>query len=224
MDAVLKERPIIFSGDMVRAILEGRKTQTRRVVKGYRIERPTPPKDAFFFDWYRIPSNKWCGTHTISGQGVATTLCPYGVPGDLLWVKESLRGDGEPGGRRVGIVRYAADGWMVIDEGSDVIWEWKRPTLAARFCPRWASRITLKLTDVRVERVQDISEDDAKAEGVESFIYDGAGVWRDYELGQDTWQTTARGSFVGLWDSLNAKRGYSWESNPWVWALTFVKV
>lgn len=190
----MKEHPIIFSGPMVRAILEGRKTMTRRVVK---------------------PSVKCCtvGAYTTdSGSAKPVNVqedgdpwtdisCPYGQPGDRLWVRETwTECDG---------VFYAATDTRPGMNGIPQAW---RPSI---FIPRWASRITLEVTDVRVERVQDISDEDAVREG--TFVNQNAiGVQltnRD--------ETIPRAVFADLWDSINAKRGYSWEANPWVWIIEF---
>lgn len=172
----MKERPILFSGEMVRAILDGRKTQTRRVIK---------------------PQGE---PYTI--EDVDVLKCPYGIPGDRLWVRETfadLRGMGF--GHKWA---YRAD----TPEGSEsdririgygVRW---KPSI---HMPRWASRITLEITDIRVERVQDITYIDAKAEGVE------------YEKGY----TDPREAFATLWNSINAKRDYGWAMNPWVWIIEF---
>jgi hypothetical protein len=92
----------------------------------------------------------------------------------------------------------------------------------ARFMPRWASRITLEIESVRVERVKDISESDAIAEGVE--VVPGEAAYRDYALGPNTWCNDARGSFQTLWDAINAARGFGWDANPWVWVLEFRRV
>jgi len=163
-----RTRPILFSGPMVRAILSGAKTQTRRVI--------TPQPDA------RL---RWgfAGWEDVHGRPLP---CRYGAPGDLLWMRETWR----QGPTATGAYYRATD-----DDGTPAV-RWK-PSI---FMPRALSRITLKLTDVRVERVQDISEADAAAEGVE------------------------RSTFAALWNAINAKRGYSWERNPWVWALTLQQV
>lgn len=175
-----KERPILFSGEMVRAILEGRKTQTRRVMK--------PQPFDLIKSWPANPKN---------GQEIH---CPYGNASDRLWVRETFAEGGmiRPGDK----VSYAAD-W---GEDARVIRRWK-PSI---FMPRWASRITLEITNVRVERLQEITAADAKAEGVEPFLNRDATAWR-------------AGFQVG-WDALNAKRGHSWEKNPWVWVIEFKKV
>lgn len=192
----MKERPILFSGAMVRAILEGRKTQTRRVIPN---------------DWWRCldPDDE-------DDRAAAIPQCPYGVPGDRLWVRETWWQIPEPTARQL---RDGADTWPKVayaaDE-SDVEREenrefgWKlRPSI---FMPRQFSRLTLEITSVRVERVQDISEGDASAEGV----YVGA-----EEPRATSGYYGPRNAYKHLWDSINAKRGHSWESNPWVWVLEF---
>jgi len=171
-----RTRPILFSGPMVRAILSGAKTQTRRVI--------TPQPDA------RL---RWGFTGWEDGHGRALP-CRYGAPGDLLWVRETWCAVD-------GCTAYRADDW--IDAPSDD--EKWHPSI---FMPRAISRITLAITSVRVERVQDISEASAMDEGVE----------------RDTFGEHYRQAFIALWNAINAKRGYSWERNPWVWTLTFQQV
>lgn len=197
----MKERPILFSAPMIRALLDGRKTMTRRVVK--------PQPDEMFNPSSQVALESW------------TIGCPYGRPGDRLWVRETWFPC--PVGKfcpnPTPIPKSLPEGWTVLfaadgDSVSSPL-RWK-PSI---FMPRWASRITLELTSVRVERVQDISEDDAKAEGViEQFRTvvlrpDGG---PDYHI-----PNSYRGGFANLWDSLNAKRGFRWETNPWVWAISF---
>ena len=169
----MKEHPILFSTEMVKAILDGSKTQTRRVIK------PQPwDMDKAYFKVFR--------------KDFGERVCPYEI-GDHLWVRETwwpsqvdLRG-----------VYYKADGVQCK--------KW-RPSI---FMPRWVSRITLEVTGLKVERIQEITEEDAKAEGV-PIIHT--------EIEDISWY---RPSFATLWDSLNAKRVYSWESNPWVQVITF---
>lgn len=215
----MTEHPIIFSGPMVRAILAGRKTQTRRVVK----PQPDARLGADYVDgvWYEQ-----------DGYGDSWPIrCPYGVPGDRLWVRETWRPWPHPD-MWDGIM-YRADGAFVKPDGlSEAQGHWLstecehieerwRPSI---HMPRWASRLTPAVADVRVERVQDISECDSIAEGV-GYGWQMNSGWPDYlnvtngvcELTQDT----ARQSFATLWDSINAKRGYPWAANPWVWAVTF---
>lgn len=202
----MKERPILFSGEMVKAILDGRKTQTRRVMK----PQPIIGEGGSMVDL----GNGWA---VLDGIMAGEWNCPYGKPGDRLWVRETWRAGGIYADiMKIADLNPAADEHIHYradeqDSGVDV---W-RPSI---HMPRWASRITLEVTDIRVERVQDISETDVGAEGIESTLTDpntGNVVER---CPGDRW------AFAGLWDSINAKRGYSWESNPWVWVVEFKRV
>ncbi len=179
-DRTPKERPIVFSGPSVQAILEGHKTQTRRVCK------PQPDNVAWDGEqWYL----------EVFEPKYRQVYCPYGVPGDRLWVRETFQ---YHCGDRYG---YRADGFREND-----LWPW----LPSVHMPRCASRITLEVTDIWVERLQEISYDDAIAEGV---VEDAHGVRSECPQ----W-------FAELWNELNAKRGYPWESNPWVWAISFRRI
>jgi len=189
----MRERPIIFSGPMVRAILDGRKTQTRRAVKSSGIWS-VEDRDGSRWPGYENNYGEW--------QWMA---CPYGQPGDRLWVREcwGLRDTQPKDGPERAVIGYRADGETAAPNGRYQLW---RPSI---HMPRWASRITLEITGVRVERVQDISEEDARAEGVsETCVLPGD-----------------RGSFIPsfgmLWEQINAKRGYGWDVNPWVWVIEF---
>jgi len=204
----MKERPILFKTEMVRAILDGRKTQTRRVIK------PQPPCGLGKLD---VSEPIW--TYTESDR---EWRCPYGQIGDRSWVREAW-GVGSFYDKfapreipELGTPFYRADN----NPRSEVVKKW-RPSI---FMPRWASRITLEITDVRIERVQDISEADAKAEGIFQSGAHGAYAPRYYEawIG-DRCISNESGVYVFrcLWDSINAKRGYSWDSNPFVWVVTF---
>ncbi|MEN0039834.1 MAG: hypothetical protein AAF764_00715 [Pseudomonadota bacterium] len=190
----MTDRPILFSAPMVRALLAGRKTQTRRVAKFQ-------------------PSDK-------ADRDVATAVCwPKTAEGDRLWVREAFADANDHG---VETILYRADGHRVefdlfdvnpedlpnsydfatwaaaLEAGVEGRW---RPSI---FMPRWASRLTLVVTDVRVQRLCDIDGLDAIAEGVTRV--EGEAPWR---------------SFKHLWDSLNAARGFGWVENPWVVATTF---
>ncbi len=196
-------RPILFSGPMVRAILEGRKTQTRRVIK---------PK------WSRC-----LDLDDEADRAKAVAQCPYGAPGGRLWVREtwaaSLDSDGDM--QEPIIYRATYDdslyGPLVarFDVRATEIWDvvgntgW-RPSI---HMPRAYSRITLEITGVRVERVQDITVKDAEREGCDQPD------WPRYYKGDAVFD--AREAFLHLWDSINGPRGYSFESNPWVWVVEF---
>ena len=202
----MNEKPILFSAEMVRAILDGRKTQTRRVIK------PQPP-DGFVWCQWAADEALFCRScDDYMGKNGQWIKCPYGQSGDRLWVREAWK-----------LWSNATDWYVVTYPATGIathpirclrdlrVLE-KRGIKAARFMPREFSRITPRVTGVRVERVQEITEDDAKAEGA-ALAYDG-----DYSPHQGF---NHRGGFMALWDSINAKRGFSWDANPWVWAVEF---
>ena len=192
----MKERPILFSAPMVRAILSGAKTQTRRVMK-VRCHSICENDDGKLWPWsedVELAEDFW---HP----------CPFGQPGDRLWVRETWGALPHMlGGFQRESLRYRADGEYQNEHGA---WRW-RPSI---HMPRWASRITLEITDVRVERLQDISGMDAKREGVSVPAHipeDGADL--DY----------ARRGFRRLWEEIHG--GGAWEKNPWVWVIKFKKL
>jgi hypothetical protein len=226
----MTERPILFSTPMVRAILAGRKTQTRRIIKPQPQEIEGLEIEAGTFKHYE----KTC---LCVGRVITTTRCPYGKPRDSLWVRETwLEWDNEDLGVEPGhpsTLRYRADG-----EIPTVRW---KPSI---FMPRWASRITLEITGIRVERLQDISEQDAKAEGCFFTDYgrmcfhqkrppcdvDACPAPENTHPQRDgwSWQTTgsheqclgsARNAYGNLWQSINGAG--SWDVNPWVWVIEF---
>ena len=179
----MKEHPIIFSGESVRAILDGRKTQTRRVVK------PQPTEMG-----YGAPL--WSkGDHSIGGKIELAKWCPYGQPGDRLWVRETWTDE-------YGDLCYRADGEISAGKGDGPGWSagWKSPF----HMRREDSRITLEIVNVRVERLQEISEADTLAEGV--YPPDNPKDWK--------------ANFGVFWNTINAKRA-PWATNPWVWVLEF---
>jgi hypothetical protein len=220
-DAVI-ERPILFSDAMVQAILDGRKTQTRRLVK------PQPPTQEAVraragdgYDWEAVRPGSaefwpvgpvWavrnCG-------GSASIRCPYGAAGDRLWVREAwnahaLTGAGEP----VSIhYRAGGPGRQIAQAPNDAWWHEPPRWTPSIHMPRWASRLTLEVVSVRVERLHAITEDDAKAEGaelVEPFLdLDAPATYRD--------------GFAALWTRINHERA-PWLSNPWVWVVEFRRV
>lgn len=190
-------RPILFSGPMVRALLEGRKTQTRRVIK--------------FKPWHQIEERDdgkpWPWMYDDDNSADCWVPCPYGQPGDLLWVREKWapQADCEASAERWNsertgpkpLLHFAAD-----QDADPWISKW-RPSI---HMPRWASRLTLRITDVRVQRLADISEADAIAEGITLPPGPGYGP-------------IVRSTFTVLWDSINGQG--SFDSSPWIWALTF---
>lgn len=246
MCTAVKERPILFSGEMVRAILNGRKTQTRRVVK----PQPEYHVDAGIMETYpRVCGPEWFEPVVIdrhgeeqpgeevfgiySEDGEYGCKCPY-PPGTRLWVRETwLELDkehwwdssqpkeatyltGEHWGERKNGIAYRAS---TDTEGDDIRREYGYKWRPSIFMPRWASRITLEVTEVRVEKLNSISEEDARAEGiVTKWLQRG----KDGELSEwcDRYGNTAIKLFRELWDSINGKK-HPWESNPWVWAYTF---
>lgn len=199
-------KPILFRAAMVNAILAGRKTQTRRVVKpqppkGWEVQFPGPASTAArHVNWMAdgFKQKRW-------GDPIK---CPYGGVGDWLWVKEqwmvNLTADREA--RRADKVRYRATDNHASSDGMG----WRSPL----FMPKWAARLWLEITDVRVERVQEINEADAEAEGVDATCSE-----REW-LGNRSHPRTFRCGYEILWDRINGKT-HPWKSNPWVWIITF---
>lgn len=204
----MKERPILFSGAMVRAILDGRKTQTRRIVS-------PQPREHY---WEGLPGYKEYWTYLHVTEGMLATLyrtipqnpepeierriSPYGGVDGYLWVRETWMW--VPDGR--GRVVYRA----TSDELGEHKW---KPSI---HMSRWLSRITLEVTDIRVERLQDISEDDACAEGTWTPCHcnEGCSICGESYLA----------SFRHVWDAINAQRGFGWDINPWVWVIAFRRI
>lgn len=207
----MTERPILFSAPMVLALLAGTKTQTRRIVNPQPIERGA----------ISAKSPPWC---SFDEKTLRATWCRQGKPGDRLWVRETWRPQPDNQCERI---TYAADGAVAFE--NKIPESWQRPVAATRgnvpgiHMPRWASRILLEVTAVRVERLGCISESDAKAEGVE-FIGAPGGLedWRAYGGGPNEVVGTAATSFMTLWNSINGPG--SWQANPWVWVVEFRRV
>jgi hypothetical protein len=209
----VKERPILFSGPMVRAILGGHKTQTRRVL-GHRGNLSDYDGSGYF--------------ETRDGEHVAIErLCPYGVPGDRLWVRETWTAlhpaddfnefGGIPSRNDCCDIYYKADD-PLRGADRDVRGYGYKPSI---HMPRWASRLLLEVESVRVERVQDISEQDAIAEGCEPWIPCGSITGTRNIIGGAMVEVKYRDAFAYLWDRKNGKRRFEWESNSWVWVVTF---
>lgn len=199
----MKERPILFSGAMVRAILDGRKTQTRRVITKWSGPK-LPPGNGANQDGYctvedhTIAQKPW--TADLIGRLIA---CPYGQPGDRLWVRETF---GIGGGRTTHYYVYRAGDNDIAAHNDHPNDGWK-PSI---HMPRCASRILLEITDVRVQRLQDINEQDAEKEGAEPIGGLNRGPFRT--------------GFYVLWDHINEARGYGWDKNPWVWVIEFRRI
>ena len=199
----MKERPNIFSAPMVRAILEGRKTQTRRVIKPIG-DGETP-------------------MHVVKHGGKlyldeTPHACPYGQPGDRLWVRETWA------------YHVQAIG-SVTDEDGPFVYRADRMAEQSRLCdrwrpsihmPRWASRILLEVVSVRVERLNEISEVDANAEGCRAIQGCEWHTFEEAAAGIPMHKHTAIDAYSALWESINGPG--SWEANPWVWVVEFKRV
>ena len=228
----MKETGIIMSGDHPTKILAGTKTMTRRLTKLHEYNKEPdkwnirPGVNCQFAD--SIERNKY----NLPSQQIYIK-CPYGLVGDRLWVRETWRIVGNDSGNLALEIQYKSDmsrKWSTVSQATfdkytydSVGWvansKW-RPSI---FMPRWASRITLEITGLRAERLQEITEVDAIAEGVSYNTTNEYAQMRVLSRGQaneDTWPTPQE-SFRKLWDSINAKRGYGWDKNPWVWVIEF---
>lgn len=203
----MKERHIDICTQLIPATLDGSKTQTRRVVKlqGSGIE-----------DWYHRPDGLWQALHLPKGKGVgicAPIKCPYGKVGDRLWVRETFHIDSPsidmPIEKEIAIINYKADSNKEALKNCNL--KWKSPI----HMPRWASRITLEITDIRVERLQEIPHKDIEAEG---FYMDSR-----ERVNLPGRPQIAFNQFKKLWNSL-AKKGFKWEDNRWVWVIGFRRV
>ncbi len=219
----MKERGILFTGWNVRRIQADQKTHTRRVC-GDRVAHLDGPAGPLYTR--KLGSAVW-------ESGLCPWHCPYGKTGDRLWVRETFAIDNfQYLGALAGLppsdpseLYFAADGEDLCAQvpecdcsGGVILW---RPSI---FMPRWASRLTLEITHVRLERVQDISEADAIAEGCE-MDDDGMPKEQPHEsgIGMVGWDSAIEW-YSDLWDSINAARGFSWERNPWVWVIVFKRL
>ncbi|HGM6992107.1 TPA: hypothetical protein ACKP7H_002359 [Serratia marcescens] len=233
----MKERPVIFNGEMVRAILDGRKTQTRRVMKvqpessgfGLRfITESLNNRDTGKYFWSQSDA------FGINKPRSKPFLCPFGQVGDRLWVREAYQGplfnfdqmetylEDTSKFERPEFCEYRADGGKTpeyYDADDNLRYGWK-PSI---HMPRWASRITLEITAVRVERLNDISEEDAEAEGIDmEALYDSQDCYDCIADHNMTGRPTVTGAFKYLWESIYGVD--SWNANPWVWAISFRRV
>lgn len=219
----MRERPILFNGDMVRAILAGTKTQTRRPAPINALSFTHHPDGLITWAVQFVKAVKgvlasYSGgsfTEEVARSIIASQFCPFGQPGDRLWVRETW---GQDEALCEG-VQYRADWYQEAQDHAADHSEWRwRPSI---HMPRWACRIVLEIVSVRVERVQEISETDAISEGPERATLG----YRDYAPrcgGHEYAQ--ASDSFRSLWDSVYASRSLGWDSNPWVWVVEFKRL
>lgn len=218
----MAERPILFSGPMVRALLDGRKTQTRRVVK-------PQPEFLQIYDYkgvrvYDASHRSWCWKGKAHGRypdewgPSLAAMNPYGVHGDELWVKETWRTEARHDGLKPtllpdgALISFDADYQQQPNDGC------RGKTRVSLHMQRRHSRISLRITDVRAERLNDCSEADALAEGI-SCLHDGFGI---EDMGSDQSpivQPTAVQAYRFLWERINGPG--AWAANPWVWAVSF---
>jgi len=231
----MKERPILFSGPMVRAILEGRKTVTRRVMKPQPTVCNRPGLDPGHWWPSRAHQHMLHVENELQNgeggwEGLAEHACPYGETGDRLWVRETWIPDPEDDGSWGYMQWSGCKGSPLTDipkrfqkpehcihratwSGSDLLW---RPSI---HMPRWACRILLEITAVRVERLQDISGDQAEAEGVDSSM---CRQFLETSPSRHECNEAVIHGFAGLWASINGDD--SWRANPWVWVVEFKRV
>ena len=187
----MKENPILFSGAMVRAILDGKKTQTRRVIKWHH---------PVIVDEIEIHGKWQIWPMYMTEDDLQPLKSPYGMLGDHLWVRETFCTTGTLGWENV---YYRA---------TEKLWHGANPKWTPSiFMPRAASRITLEVQRVEVQRLQDISEEEAQAEGTTPYTASAE-------------QLAYKPAFADLWDSINEKRGYGWDANPFVWVIEFKRI
>jgi hypothetical protein len=200
----MKERPILFSAPMVRALLDGTKTQTRRAMRVQPGDETTVTVEHFNQTVIDRHGDEQPGPEIFGAwwdDGESGLRCPYGAPGDRLWVREAFSGEHDYDNGHAG-VPWPPSAWFTTDpiwywaDGNPEHGDWTKPRPSIHM-PRWASRINLEVTDVRAERLWDIRDADVQAEGC-----------------QGTKLTYAK-----LWESINGKG--SWDANPWCWAVSF---
>ncbi|HDS7794653.1 TPA: hypothetical protein QH592_004213 [Raoultella ornithinolytica] len=224
----MKERGMIFNGEMVRAILDGRKTQTRRIMA------PQPADDIERSAFPNPDAIGWKSSLKHKHGSTTAHFCPFGAVSDRIWVRETFQGplfdyeqmeaflEDSSKFEKPEFCQYAADGGHrpeYQDADDNLRYGW-RPSI---HMPRWASRITLEITDVRVERLNAISEEDAEAEGINmealADSQDRYDCIADHNM---TGRPTATGAFKYLWESIYGAE--NWQANPWVWVIEFKRV
>lgn len=222
----MKERPILFSGPMVRAILEGRKTQTRRVVK----------QQAEYIAYVGKDMRNLLPTWGLSGSGGPSLItCPHGQPGDRTWVRETCQIYGN--WKKNGLTKTGKQKWRFCPHhshkvihgresfepqprGKETLGWWTRPNI---FMPRWASRILLEVVSVRVERACEADNTSILKEGIQKATKDGD----LYKYGLEEWpwsdwQLNPLAAWRKLWIQINGQQ--SWDANPWVWVVEFKQI
>jgi hypothetical protein len=209
------ERPIIFSSEMVRAILEDKKTQTRRIIKNEIVQNGKwlgfENHHENVWEVYGDNPTNWDGDVQMNDWS-EFVKCPYGQPGDRLWVRETTQLQSSDDTNWFNLTYLATEDQIEFKK-------WPIPSPYKSFreivpsihMPRWASRITLEIVNVSVERVKNISENDAWNEGV------GGGQLNRFDI-------DGRALYKCLWDSINLKRGFGWDSNCWVWVIEFKRI
>lgn len=203
----MKERPILFSAPMIQAILNGTKTQTRRVAK--RTAAGHVKETGGHRRWHIADFD-------------AYLACPYGQPGDRLWVRETWAAPHSEDGRPPRAIQcdQMRIHYLASESRGGLVW---RPSI---HMPRWASRITLEITSVRVERLWEVSEADAVSEGVGSITVSDGGEsrWVNYNQPESKGCSfgDARSSYRSLWEEINGQG--SWDLNPWVWVVEFKRL
>lgn len=233
----MKDLPILFSAPMVRAIMAGKKTQTRRVVK------PQPSQHhwddflaGYSFRQKLLKTNKGLCvkfSHWLNGteDGVEWVKCPYGQPENIIWVRETFSGPYVCTGFPPSQWADFADIWYWAD-GEPQFGDWTIPKPSIHM-PRKFSRLTLKITDIRVERLQDITREDAKDEGIPEHYSEALEIFGEKMLSDRAlhfWDNhTSVENFQWLWDSINGKprkdgQDISWQANPLVWVIEFERV
>lgn len=207
-EKIKMERPILFSTEMIQAILDGRKTQTRRIIK----PQPTySEKTGFAY-------GKWCcgigSNYYESQKNFIDVKCPYGKVGNILWVRETWAIDGNI----TKCFLYKAN------YNKEINVKWK-PSI---HMPKVACRIKLRITDIQVQKLQVITEEDAKKEGIKipvtpegNYLFELSAKYPNYKYFDNEKKNYFTACYAGLWDSLNLKRGYGWSLNPFVWVISF---
>ena len=247
--STIKERPILFTAPMVQAILEGRKTQTRRILKGIDLQYVQADKSYESGEVYSTyqafyDNGKYSVTRHSLKDWVSILKCPYGNVGDELWVRENVYADHDQS-EVITCAKYFDGVSVLYDgthddpdadeyekyEGSLAHWWYSRETCPSIHMPRWASRIQLRITDIRIEQLKSVSEQDAISEGLKSISKDGELFkWGlpDYDgfPGNDNhgwpwncWEISPISAFMKVWEMVHGEG--SWNKNPWVWVVEF---